>query len=107
LLELEGGPRERQDRHGAQETAAITVTGTTQVNVPAFVAELKAWIRFSADELGILTPFLNQPIEVGSIRPQFASARGLGDQRPDLVVRFGRGSTMRWSLRRPVRAVLV
>jgi hypothetical protein len=49
----------------------------------------------------------DQPVEVAAIRPQFASWLGLGDQRPDLVVRFGRGPKMPASLRRPVESVLV
>ncbi len=163
----------------------VVAGNTAQLNDPAFVAELKTWIRFSADEaartgdglfagasgkpamprwlgsrmmglfltpkseneryarqvrnsagiavfvsrvsdkahwveagrcyerfalqataLGVRNAFLNQPVEVGSIRPQFASALGLGDQRPDLVVRFGRGPTMPCSMRRPLQAVL-
>jgi hypothetical protein len=39
--------------------------------------------------------------------PQFASALGLGNQRPDLVVRFGRGPTTPLSMRRPVQALLI
>ena len=165
----------------------VVAGNTVQMNDPAFVAELKAWIRFSADEalrsgdglfagasgnpalprwlgsramnlfftpkseneryarqirnsagiavfvserndkahwveagrcyerfalqataLGIRNAFLNQPVEVGAIRPQFASWLGIGPQeRPDLVVRFGRGPAMPLSMRRPVQAVLV
>jgi hypothetical protein len=60
-----------------------------------------------ATALGIRNAFLNQPVEVAALRPHFAAALGLGDQRPDLVVRFGRGPAMPRSLRRPVDAVLV
>lgn len=60
-----------------------------------------------ATSLGIRTAFVNQPVEVAGIRPRLASTLGLGDRRPDLVVRFGRGSEMPRSLRRPVEAVLV
>ncbi|MGL4602627.1 MAG: hypothetical protein ACRCU9_00625, partial [Iodobacter sp.] len=60
-----------------------------------------------ATALGIRNAFVNQPVEVSTLRPQFASVLGLGDQRPDLVVRFGRGPAMPSSLRRPVAAVLV
>jgi hypothetical protein len=69
----------------------------------------RCYERFAlqATALGIRNAFLNQPIEVGPIRPKFASALGLGNQRPDLVVRFGRGPTMPLSMRRPVQAVLV
>ena len=60
-----------------------------------------------ATALGLRNAFLNQPVEVGSIRPQFALALGLGDRRPDLVVRFGRGPAMPLSMRRPVQDVLI
>lgn len=164
----------------------VVAANTAQMNDPAFVAELKAWIRFGTDEalrtgdglyaglsgnppmprwlgsrvmgmfftpesgneryakqvrnsagialfvseandkahwieagrcyerfalqataLGIRNAFINQPVEVGAVRPQFASAFGLGNGRPDLVVRFGRGPATPLSLRRPVEAVLV
>lgn len=69
----------------------------------------RCYERFAlqATALGIRNAFLNQPIEIGSIRSSFASALGFGNQRPDLVVRFGRGPTMPLSMRRPVQAVLV
>jgi len=69
----------------------------------------RAYERFAltATTLGIRNAFVNQPVEVASLRPQFASAIGLGGLRPDLVVRFGRGPKLPRSLRRPVSAVLV
>ncbi len=164
----------------------VVQANTVQMNDPAFVKELKAWIRFGADEavetgdglfarssgnpsvpqwlgsllfellfrtqhendkyathirssagiaifiseandkahwleagrcyerfalqaaaLGIRNAFINQPVEVSALRPQFASALGIGGHRPDLVVRFGRGPEMPRSLRRPVQAVMV
>ena len=68
----------------------------------------RCYERFAlqATALGVRNAFLNQPVEVGSIRPQFAAMLGLGNQRPDLVVRFGRGPALPWSMRRPVQAVL-
>ena len=56
--------------------------------------------------LGIRNAFLNQPVEVAALRPQFAGFLGIGARRPDLVVRFGRGPGMPRSLRRPVAAML-
>jgi len=69
----------------------------------------RCYERFAlqATALGIRNAFLNQPVEVAALRPPFATALGLGGQRPDLVVRFGRGPAMPRSLRRPVEAVLV
>ena len=60
-----------------------------------------------ATALGIRTAFLNQPVEVASIRPRFADALGLAGRRPDLVLRFGRGAGLPVSLRRPVDAVVM
>jgi hypothetical protein len=164
----------------------VVASNTAQVNDPAFVRELKEWIRFSDEEavragdglftkssgnptgprwfggtmfnlffttksendkyakqihssagiavfvsdasdkahwvetgccyerfalqsaaLGIRNAFLNQPVEVSTLRPQFANYLGIGTQRPDLVVRFGRGPEMPRSLRRPIDAVLI
>jgi len=163
----------------------VVAANTAQMDDPAFIAELKAWIRFGADEalrsgdglfagasgnpalprwlgsrmmdlfftarsendryarqlrassgiavffselgdrthwveagrcyerfalqataLGIRNAMLNQPVEVGALRPGFAALLGLGRYRPDLVVRFGRGPAMPWAMRRPVAAVL-
>jgi hypothetical protein len=46
-------------------------------------------------------------VEVPTLRPQFANFLGIGQRRPDLVVRFGRGPKLPSSLRRSVEAVLV
>jgi hypothetical protein len=69
----------------------------------------RCYERFAlqATALGIRNAFVNQPVEEAGLRPQFAKALGFGEGRPDLVVRFGRGSEMPTSLRRPVEAVLV
>lgn len=60
-----------------------------------------------ATALGIRTAFLNQPVEVAGLRPPFAAALGIAGERPDLVVRFGRGAGMPRSLRRAVGEVVV
>ena len=55
-----------------------------------------------ATALSIRNAFLNQPVEVGVVRPQFAAWLDLrADERPDLVVRFGRGPAMPLSMHRP------
>jgi hypothetical protein len=56
--------------------------------------------------MGVRTAHLNQPVEVATMRPDFAGFLGIADRRPDLVVRFGRGPTLPPSLRRPVQAML-
>lgn len=73
-----------------------------------WVAVGRAYERFAlqATALGIRNAFLNQAVEVAAVRSPFADALGLGDQRPDLVVRFGRGPVLPRSLRRPVASVM-
>ena len=69
----------------------------------------RAYERFAlqATALGVRNAFLNQPVEVAAVRSPFAAALGLAGQRPDLVVRFGRGPLLPRSLRRSVESVLV
>jgi hypothetical protein len=74
--------------------------------------EIKAgrcYQRFAlqAAALGIRTAFLNQLVEVATLRPQFTRYLGIDDRRPDLVVRFGHGPMMPRLLRRPIEAVMV
>lgn len=64
-------------------------------------------LALQAAALELRTAFINQPVEVSALRPQFATFLGIGNRRPDLVVRIGRGPEMPRSLRRPVEQVLV
>jgi hypothetical protein len=101
------------------ENEKATTQLRSSAGVAVFVAEnsdRRHWIevgrayeRFAlqATALGIRNAFLNQPVEVPSLRAQFAEWLGVGDRRPDLLVRFGRGPEMPRSLRRPVEDVLV
>jgi hypothetical protein len=57
--------------------------------------------------LNIKSAFLNQPIEVSTLRGQFQSAMGLGSSLPQLLVRCGYAEAMPSSLRRPVEQVLI
>ena len=56
--------------------------------------------------MGILHSHLNQPVEVPDVRRKFADFLGIGSQRPDLVIRFGKGQPMLKSLRRPLEEVI-
>jgi nitroreductase len=74
-----------------------------------WVAVGQACQRFAlqATALGLKHAFINQPVEVASLRPELAALIGLPGRRPDIVMRFGYGPTMPWSPRRPVDAVVV
>ena len=61
--------------------------------------------QLEATARDVRTSFINQPVEVATVRRAFQ--KWLGDGlRPALVLRFGRGKLMPPSLRRPVAAVL-
>jgi hypothetical protein len=104
-------PKAENDKYARQirSSAGIAVFVGQSADKAHWVEVGRCYERFAlqATALGIRNAFLNQPVEVRAVRPQFATAFGLTDQRPDLVVRFGRGLAMPSSLRRPVRAVLV
>ncbi|MCA9618219.1 MAG: hypothetical protein KC731_04340 [Myxococcales bacterium] len=64
-------------------------------------------VALAATAAGLHTAFINQPVEVAPLRRQLATYLGVGDRRPDLVVRIGHGRAMPRSHRRPVEDVLV
>lgn len=95
--------------HQIRSSAGIAIFAADHDTPADWINAGRAYQRFAlqATALGIRTAFLNQPVEVATLRPQFAQYLGVGDRRPDLVVRFGRGPEMPRSLRRPVAAVMV
>ena len=105
-------PKSENERYARQirNSAGIAVFVSERNDKAHWVEAGRRYERFAlqATALGIRNAFLNQPVEVGAIRPQFARWLGIGpNERPDLVVRFGRGPAMPPSMRRPVQAVLV
>jgi hypothetical protein len=111
LMGLFFNPKSENERYARQvrNSSGIAVFVSEADDKAHWIEAGRCYERFAlqATALGLQNAFLNQPVEVGAIRPQFASALGLGSQRPDLVVRFGRGPAMPLSMRRPVQAVLV
>ena len=105
-------PKSENERYTRQirNSAGIAVFVSERNDKAHWVEAGRCYERFAlqATALGIRNAFLNQPVEVGAVRPQFARWLGIGpSERPDLVVRFGRGPAMPPSMRRPVPAVLV
>jgi hypothetical protein len=104
-------PKGENDKYARQvrSSAGIAVFVGLAADKAHWVEVGRCYERFAlqATALGIRNAFLNQPVEVAALRPPFAAALGLTGQRPDLVVRFGRGPVLPRSLRRPVEAVLV
>jgi hypothetical protein len=102
------GENDKYAKH-VRSSAGIAVFVADLADAAHWVEAGQCYERFAlqAAALGVRNAFLNQPVEVAALRPQFASALGIGDSRPDLVVRFGRGPKLPASLRRPLQAVLV
>ena len=103
-----GKENDKYAKH-VRSSAGIAVFVSEANNKAHWVEAGRCYERFAlqATALGIRNAFLNQPVEVATLRPQFATFLGVSTHRPDLVVRFGRGPEMPRSLRRPVEAVIV
>lgn len=87
--------------------------------VAVFVGEKsdpEHWVRvghacqrfaLQATALGLKCAFINQPVEVPRLRPELAALVGLPGRRPDIVMRFGRGAPLPYSMRRSTAAVII
>ncbi|WP_299668566.1 Tat pathway signal protein [uncultured Ruegeria sp.] len=91
-------------REHIQSSAGVAVFIGDQADPQHWIKVGRSFERFAlqATALGIRNAHINQPIEVPSIRPEFARWIGMPDVRPDLIVRFGRAPALPMSLRRPV-----
>ena len=99
----------RKDSHHIRSSAAVAIFVSEVDDARHWVEAGRCYQRFAlqATALGLSTAFLNPPVEVPALRSQFSTYLGIGAQRPDLVVRVGRGPRMPQSLRRPVEDVIV
>lgn len=99
----------RKDTRHIRSSAAIAVFFSNADDKQHWIEAGRSYERLAlqAAALELRTAFVNQPVEVPPLRSQFATFLGIGNRRPDLVVRIGRGPEMPRSLRRPVDQVLV
>lgn len=91
----------------------------TSAGLAVFVSERDDkdhWVRagracqrfaLQATALGLKHAFINQPVEVASLRPELATIVGMAGRRPDIVMRFGYGPTLPYSARRKVESTLL
>lgn len=111
MFDLFFTPQSENDKYAKQlrSSAGLVVFVAESADAAHWLEVGRCYQRFAlqATALGVRNAFVNQPVEVASLRPQFASAIGLGPRRPDLVVRFGRGPLLPYALRRPLQGVLV
>jgi len=104
-------PKSEADRAMAQirSSAGVIVFVGREADPAHWVECGRSYQRFAlrATTLGIRHAFINQAVEVPSVRERLAAELGMAGRRPDLIVRFGTGPAMPKSLRRPVASVLV
>lgn len=95
-------------RDHVRSSAGIAVFTAARADPVHWAKVGLAFQRFAlqAAALGIRTAHLNQPVEVPAVREELAVWLGAPGQRPDLVIRFGRGPVLPMSLRREVAEVL-
>lgn len=99
------------DKYARQlrSSAGIAVFVSEHADQDHWVRAGRACQRFAlqATALGLKHAFVNQPVEVAALRAELAALVGMPGRRPDLVMRFGYGSAMPFSPRRPATAVLL
>ena len=91
-----------------RSSAGLAVLVSERDDKDHWVRAGRACQRFAlqATALGLKHAFINQPVEVASLRPDLASLVGMPGRRPDIVMRFGYRAELPYSARRPVSAVL-
>ena len=98
------------DKYARQlrSSAGIAVFVGAQENREHWVLAGRACQRFAlqATALGLKLAFVNQPVEVAALRPHLAALVGLPGRRPDILMRFGYGPSLPYSVRRPIETVI-
>lgn len=99
----------RKDIAHIRSSGAVAVFISEHDNPCGWMEAGRCYERMAlqATALDVRSAFINQPVEVAPLRAQVAAYLGIGERRPDLVVRLGHGPTMPRSLRRPVESVVV
>jgi len=100
-----GGGQAARDRQLAEGSPVLLVLSTEEDAALAHLAAGQALDRvlLTATAYGLSASFLNQPVEVPTLRPKVA--RLIGARHPQLVLRLGYGPNVPPAPRRPARAV--
>ena len=95
-------------RDELESSAGVVVLAADRSDKAHWIAVGRACQRFGlqATAAGLKYSFVNQPVEVAALRAQFAASLGLGERRPDIVMRFGTGPDLPKSLRRSPEQVM-
>jgi nitroreductase len=111
LFDMTFRAKTENDKYARQirSSSGLAVFVSEREDKEHWVRAGRACQRFAlqATALGLKVAFVNQPVEVASLRPELARLVGMPGRRPDLVMRFGYGPALPFSARRPLGAVLV
>jgi hypothetical protein len=96
------------DAERLRSASGVVLVCSQRDDKPSWVQVGQVYQRLALQmtALDVRSAFLNQPIEVASLRDPFQAALGLGAWRPQVLVRFGRAGTAPFSARRAVTAVI-
>jgi Nitroreductase family len=98
------------DKYAGQlrSSAGVAVFAGAQADREHWALVGRACQRFAlqATALGMKHAFINQPVEVAALRSELAALAGMPGRRPDIVMRFGYGPNLPYSVRRPVETVI-
>lgn len=97
------------DAKNIRSSAGVAVFVSTRDDKASWVEAGRSYQRFAlqATVFNVRTAFINQPIEVRSLRPQLESWLSLDGEHALLMARFGHGPTAPFSLRRPIDDVVI
>ena len=103
------GPENDKYAEQIRSSAGLAVFVASSDDPAGWFAAGRACQRFALQATvdGLKLAFINQPVEVPDLRAELRALLGLGERRPNLVVRFGQGPAMPRSLRRRVDDVMV
>ena len=97
------------DAKKLRSSAGVVLVSTENDTPESWVRCGQVFERLSLHmtSLDLKSALLNQPIEVPELRGEFQTAMGLGENLPQLLMRYGVADAMPYSFRRPVEAVLI
>lgn len=103
------GPDNEKFRQQIESSSGLALFVSDKDDPEHWVEVGRCYERFAlqATALGVKNAMVNQPVEVGEIRPRFQQALGLDCTRADLVVRFGYGEDTPKTLRRSVDEIVI
>lgn len=104
---INAGRQARADTERLLSSAGVAAFLTPSDDHAAWVGAGRAYQRFAlqAETLGVRTAFINQPLEVPELRLGLERQLARTGERLQLLVRFGHGERLPYSLRREVAEV--